>query len=257
MSFWNSNTLRVRVPRENIVSPFDSGRIAHAAYEMGVGSEAYVSSTATAKTQLDEGVKVIIPPGQFALLVTSETVTIPTNVIAFISIRASIKFEGLVNVSGFHVDPGFSGRLKFAVYNASSHTVFLDQGQRVFMIWFADLDGPDDNPYTKKQGPAPIISSKDVKGIEGDVASPAMLRAEIEALKTEWEKKFHAAEQTRLWNRALLMLLIGISVTVALTIAKPYLAHPAAAGVATIDSASGTGKASKARETSNPLPKTP
>ena len=64
----------------------------------------------------------------------------PDTAIAFISIRASIKFKGLINVSGFHVDPGFRGQLRFAVYNAGSSEIDLDQDERVFMIWFADLD---------------------------------------------------------------------------------------------------------------------
>jgi hypothetical protein len=38
---------------------------------------------------------------------------------AFISMRTAFKFKGLVNISGFHVDPGYKGKLIFAVFNAS------------------------------------------------------------------------------------------------------------------------------------------
>ena len=48
-----------------------------------------------------------IPPGQFAFLLTEEVVSVPPDALAFISIRAKTKFRGLVNVSGFHVDPGY------------------------------------------------------------------------------------------------------------------------------------------------------
>ena len=51
----------------------------------------------------------MIPPGQFAFLLTAETVTMPDNAIAFISIKARLKFNGLINISGFHVDPGYRG----------------------------------------------------------------------------------------------------------------------------------------------------
>ena len=63
---------------------------------------------------------------------TREEVRIPSNVLAFISIKASVKFDGLVNISGFHVDPGFHGRLKFSVYNAGSQPIFLQIGQPAF-----------------------------------------------------------------------------------------------------------------------------
>ncbi len=89
-----------------------------------------------------KGEKVTIPPGQFALLTTKELIYVPSNAIAFISIRAGIKFQGLVNVSGFHVAPGFRGPLKVAVYEADSRDIDLDQDERVFMIFFTSFVKP-------------------------------------------------------------------------------------------------------------------
>jgi dCTP deaminase len=222
MAFWSSQTLRARIPAEQIVEPYAEGRVVHSAYEMGVGGEAFVTSNPSDKTQVPAGNKIVIPPGQFGLLVTRETVRVPSNAIAFISIRAGIKFQGLVNVSGFHVDPGYRGQLKFAVYNAGSRTFVLDQDQRVFMIWFADLDHPDDDPYPDRPLPATVITADDVARIQGQVASPAELKKQLDELKVEMEKKFHATEQTRLFNRALIMLLLGIAVTIAVGLIKPY-----------------------------------
>jgi hypothetical protein len=39
------------------------------------------------------------PPGQFALLLSSEKIRIPPDTIGFISIKARIKFRGMVNIS--------------------------------------------------------------------------------------------------------------------------------------------------------------
>jgi dCTP deaminase len=47
---------------------------------------------------------------------------------------------GLINVSGFHVDPGFYGKLIYAVYNAGPSEIHLSRGTEMFLIWFADLD---------------------------------------------------------------------------------------------------------------------
>src|ERR1700680_1219047 len=166
MPFWSSQTLRSKLPN-GIIVPFDPSRIVHSAYELGVGDEAFVTSKLGEKTLLAPARKVVIPPGQFGLLVTRETIRVPPSAIAFISIRASIKFQGLVNVSGFHVDPGYHGQLRFAVYNAGSHSIILDQDQRVFMIWFADLDMEDDNPYPNRPVPQFAITADDVAKLHG------------------------------------------------------------------------------------------
>jgi dCTP deaminase len=234
MPFWSSEKLRFRLATDQLVVPYEESRVVHSAYELGVGAEAFITSNPGDITQLAHGRKILIPPGQFGLLVTREIVHVPTTAIAFISIRAGIKFQGLVNVSGFHVDPGYRGRLRFAVYNAGSRDIVLDQDQRVFMIWYADLDTKDDNPYPEKATLPFAISADDVSKIKGDVASPAELKKQLDELKVEHDKKFHefaleldkkfhATEQTRLFNRSWIMLIIGITITIAVNLIIGYL----------------------------------
>ena len=135
-----------------------------------------------------------------------------------------MKFQGLVNVSGFHVDPGFHGQLKFAVYNAGSNSIVLDQDERVFMIWFADLDAVSPDPYPVQKQQSSVISAEDVRRIQGTVASPAQLQKSIEELRTELEKKIHAVEQSSLFNRMLMGVLLAICGTVIATAyIKPLL----------------------------------
>lgn len=214
MPFWSTQTLKAKIPVEQLVVPYDANRVVHSAYEMAVGAEAFVTSNPSDKTQVSAGTKIVIPPGQFGLLVTRETVHVPANVIAFISIRAGIKFQGLVNVSGFHVDPGYHGQLKFAVYNAGSRAIVLDQDQQIFMIWFADLDHPDENPYPARPPAQYVITADDVARIQGEVASPAQLKKQLDELKMEMEKKFHVVEQSRLINRWLITVLITAVISV-------------------------------------------
>ena len=114
---------------------------------LSIGPEVYVSPTTrqpipTTVTvrKLTEGEAFTIPPGQFAFLLTEEVVSVPADALAFISIRAKTKFRGLVNVSGFHVDPGYRGQLTFAVFNAGPVPIHLKRGQPIFLIWYASLD---------------------------------------------------------------------------------------------------------------------
>jgi dCTP deaminase len=147
-AFWSGETLRRRLPK--LIGPprlYDPFRVDCASYRLSIGSEVYISpSEATADrskatiSQLGEHEGFKIPPGQFAFLVTEEVVTVPCDALAFISIRARTKFKGLVNVSGFHVDPGYNGQITFAVFNAGPVEIHLKRGDDIFLIWFASLD---------------------------------------------------------------------------------------------------------------------
>ncbi|HAP11624.1 MAG TPA: deoxycytidine triphosphate deaminase, partial [Afipia sp.] len=137
-SFWSGETLTERLP--GLIEPFSPERIDCAAYTLAVGPEVYVSPndqtvdpTTVTVRKLADGEAFTIPPGQFAFLLTEEVVSVPADAIAFISIRARTKFKGLVNVSGFHVDPGYRGQLTFAVFNAGPVPIHIRRGQPIFL----------------------------------------------------------------------------------------------------------------------------
>jgi dCTP deaminase len=145
MAFWSGERLAGRL--DELIEPNELSQIDCAAYTLSVGPEYYVSptdQTSDAKSRslmlLAKDEAFAIPPGQFAYIHTEEIVKVPADSIAFISIRARIKWKGLINVSGFHVDPGFKGRLTFAVFNAGPSPIHLRRGERSFLIWYADLD---------------------------------------------------------------------------------------------------------------------
>ncbi len=153
MCFWSSQTLMSRLP--NVIEPFYEDRIQSASYELSLGKEVYISPLPDTPQKdrkricLKERETVAIPPGQFAFLLTSEKVSVPNKAIALISMKFKIKAKGLINVSGFHVEPGYKGHLIFAVYNAGPLNLHVARGQRLFSIWFADLDHDDVHPREK------------------------------------------------------------------------------------------------------------
>jgi dCTP deaminase len=151
MSFWSTQKI---INNPDLITNFDSKKVKEASYTLTVGDEAFITSNPN--TKLDEVKKLdisegvcYIPPGQFAYLITAEEVNIPDNCLAFISMKFSTKAAGLVNVSGFHVDPGYSGKLIFAVYNAGVKNILIRKGMDIFLIWFSDLDEPDVKPKAK------------------------------------------------------------------------------------------------------------
>jgi dCTP deaminase len=147
MSFLSTQTLKKVLKADGVV-PFDATRLKHGAYEPAVGSEMILTS-GTGKIDLSDKRQVPIPPGQLATVLTAETIKIPTNHIGFISLRSSKKREGLINVSGFHVDPGYHGKLTFTLYNAGIADAFIQQGDIIFSLWLSELDSADNSPYTK------------------------------------------------------------------------------------------------------------
>ena len=148
--FWGTQRLKSELP--SLISDFSESRLDRASYRLRVGSEFYVSVSDgyssslynKSATFLNKGERIEIPSGQFGFLLTEERVQVPDKAIAFISIRAKYKFRGLVNVSGFHVDPLYTGQLIFSVFNAGPRTVHLSRGEDCFLIWYADLDEPSE-----------------------------------------------------------------------------------------------------------------
>jgi len=110
-------------------------------YDLRLGEDVYVTTEkvpAKLNTMGKDGV-VSIEPGEFGILMTYEYIFVPPDLMGFISIRLTHKQKGLVNISGFHVDPGFYGRLMFAVFNAGPNDVPLRYKERVFMVMFDEI----------------------------------------------------------------------------------------------------------------------
>ena len=149
MAFWSSQKLEAHLVQ--LTDHPDTAMVDCNALTLRVGPEYYVtpglehpSPTTHTKQPLDIGRGMTIPPGQFAFLLTEEKITIPPEVMGFISVKATFKLKGLVNVSGFHVDPGWNGRLVFTVFNAGPSTIHLERRLPVFLLWIADLDRPSE-----------------------------------------------------------------------------------------------------------------
>lgn len=198
MAFWSGETLEQRMPA--LVTEFSKHRIDCSAYTLRMGRQYYLSASEldvdTNKVRvLAAGDSIAIPSGQFAVLLTEETVTVPTGAIAFISMKNGLKSRGLVNVSGFHVDPGYSAPLKFAVFNGGPSTICVKQGEDCFLIWYADLDR-EESEFAKKENQnrqyGKGITSNDVSSLTGAVKTISVLAKKVDQLDSAqvWMKWF-------------------------------------------------------------------
>ncbi len=212
MAYLGSEKLKLLAKHQNIIMPFEQGRVVCGAYELSLGDEIFRTDSKDRKketlTQPKE--QITINPGQFALLLSHESVSIPQDKIAFISIKAGIKLKGLVNVSGFHVDPGFKGKLVFSVYNAGSGPVSLIRNEPCFLIWFAELDLFDNEKTSYENGshehkgqdsiPVKYIDSL----LSGELASPHAL-----------SKRIDDVDHKKSTNEWILRIILGVVVAIA------------------------------------------
>jgi dCTP deaminase len=169
-----------------LIFPFNEKRLQPAHYELCLGDEVYVSGQdVPLNLSKQKSGYVVIRPGEIAILSTMETVYVPRNLIAFISIKVSYKFKGLVNISGFHVDPGFMGKLLFTVYNAGPNDVVIKRGDEVFMIMFAHLTNEvdKDKAYKGKHQYLTRINPEYVAVLRGTPVSPKSLDQRVRKIE--------------------------------------------------------------------------
>jgi len=220
MSFWSGEKLSEKLP--SLIHPFKLENIDCASYQLSVGEQAFVTSDRLDPT--DPAAKLVtvlkdapenmlrISPGQFAFILTHECVEVPDDALAFISMRAKYKFKGLINVSGFHVDPGWKGKLLFSIYNAGPQAVIIERGETLFLIVYSDLDRASEKTYQGRGQGQATIKSHLLEDLSGRVFSPRVLQAKLDETN---------ANVQMLKNRAYIFggIASGIAVLVSIVIA--------------------------------------
>lgn len=181
MSFLPQSRLQTLGPTLFAKGTFNPSQLNQASYDMRLGEEYFLVGSESPKRLTDEEPYLCLPPGQFALLTTYESVEIPKSLIAFISVRTQFKLQGLVNISGFHVDPTFKGTLQFAVQNLSSNDIRLKFKEPTFTIFFSELSDGNVGKYRDPDGTG--ISLKHVQMFGGSSVTIASLHKEVDRLR--------------------------------------------------------------------------
>jgi dCTP deaminase len=204
MSFLGTSELEKLLP--TCIDTFNPEMIDNVAYQLCLGDQVFLTDSKLKKKEIldDKNSQVVIKPGQFALLLTNEKLSIPDHILAFISIKFSQKIKGLVNVSGFHVDPGFKGKIIFSVYNAGPAEIVLDRKQPYFLIWFSELSGTS-KPYSGKHKGQSDITAEHISALAGELASPNVL---LERMKSN-----ESLLKNLLWAAS---IIIGIGITLSI-----------------------------------------
>jgi len=169
-----------------LIHDLDPECLQGANYDLRLGEDFYVTTNRMPEKLTGVGSKkaLVIEPGEFGLLMTHEYLCMPSNLMAFISIRMRYKCRGLVNISGFHVDPNWCGKLLFAVYNAGPNDVVLRYKERVFMIMFEEVseEVPRERPESIYHGQE-NIPIETILGLRGTSVSVRNLDERVRRLE--------------------------------------------------------------------------
>ncbi len=93
----------------------------------------------------------ILHPGELALAVTLESVTLPDNIVGWLDGRSSLARLGLmVHVTAHRIDPGWSGRIVLEFYNGGRLPLGLRPGMTIGALNFETMSGPAERPYNKR-----------------------------------------------------------------------------------------------------------
>jgi len=136
-------------------SDYDVRCVKEIMYDLRLGNEVYITPDKNEKSIKDKET-ILISPGAYALLLTKEKLNLPNNIFGLITIKFAYKKKGLVNISGFHVDPGFNGPLIFSVYNLGPSTICLRSGDEVFSILFYELGSSVELTKDRRIGKIPL-----------------------------------------------------------------------------------------------------
>ena len=105
------------------------------------------------KIEIAPGESFYLQPGELALGVTLERVTLPAHIAGWLDGRSSLARVGLmVHLTAHTIDPGWDGRITLEFFNSGRVPLALRPGMRICAVSFEPLSSPTSRPYRSKQG---------------------------------------------------------------------------------------------------------
>ena len=229
MGFWSTKKL---LENQFFIDFLNQRQMDTNAYTLSMGDCYFVTGDESNQSQqkkrfLQRGEPFIIPAGLFAYLVTAEQVFAPSDAMAFISMKTRIKFKWFINVSGFHVDPGYERKLLFSVFNANPSQIKICGGDPIFKIWFSELDRPSAYEHLFQGADQSTIEDDLICGTSKEIYSLQSIAQKFLRLENDIERRFEEQgptikNLTSLWRSLQTEMTVALF-TAVLTISLPVL----------------------------------
>lgn len=154
----------------DLIAPFVPLNLRASSYDLTVGDEYYIGqdgAPSSLSTQhLKAGQSFTIPPHAVCFILSAETIHLPPDVTAKVSLRMTHIYAGMILSSQPPFDPNYKGRVVVMLNNLSSEPFHLKQGERVATIEFSRLESKSNKTKAhrpvgtlQEQLPKPLISS--------------------------------------------------------------------------------------------------
>ncbi|PHR80651.1 MAG: dCTP deaminase [Colwellia sp.] len=100
---------------------------------------------------INDGDAFFLHPGELALAVTYESVTLPDNIVGWLDGRSSLARLGLmVHVTAHRIDPGWSGQIVLEFYNSGKLPLALRPKMKIAALNFETMSSSAARPYNKR-----------------------------------------------------------------------------------------------------------
>ena len=114
---------------------------------------------------IEHGEAFFLHPGELALAVTFESVTLPDNIVGWLDGRSSLARLGLmVHATAHRIDPGWAGQIVLEFYNSGKLPLALRPKMKIAALNFETMSTSALRPYNKRE-------DAKYKGQKGAVAS--------------------------------------------------------------------------------------
>lgn len=144
------------------INPFNASDVQPSSYELHIADtiklEVNGADNSVARglkewitARIPHGGTIDLKPSDFILASTTESVSIPNDLVAKVEGKSSWARMGLlVHVTAGYVDPGFRGNITLEVVNLSHETIQITPGEAIAQLVFEQMDQPVLKPYGHK-----------------------------------------------------------------------------------------------------------
>jgi dCTP deaminase len=120
-----------------------------------------MNSIMSDEIHIKDGDAFFLHPGELALAVTYESVTLPADIVGWLDGRSSLARLGLmVHVTAHRIDPGWSGQIVLEFFNSGKLPLALRPKMKIAALNFETMSSSAVRPYNKRQD----AKYKDQKG---------------------------------------------------------------------------------------------
>lgn len=124
-----------------------------------------LNSVMSEEIVLPEDKAFFLHPGELALAITYESITLPDDIVGWLDGRSSLARLGLmVHVTAHRIDPGWSGNIVLEFFNSGKLPLALKPMMKIGALSFEQLSSPAEKPYNAR------LDAK-YKGQDGAIAS--------------------------------------------------------------------------------------